>query len=146
MLKILDSTLKEGTYKEQYFTKNGFGEKDKPLDYRGIVEYKGFIYNGKGVPHTAVFVQKGVDTEACESCGGLFPKTYCTKTVRDPRTDGLETLCNNCRLYSDNPTIRDTSSSSTCGNCEMNGCNYHPSRNDAPSIRSLEYKPAAGGL
>ena len=149
MLRELHADVAEATYEKTYYSTNGVGAKDQELDYQHLVEYKGWIYKGKvGVGHRRVVVENQPPTEACDDCGGLYPKSYCTETVRNPGNDRLYTLCNHCRVYNQTPSIRDTADRTKCDNCRMTGCNFHPSRNAGYNgdVKLLEYKQRATGV
>lgn len=130
MLKLLSSTVVEGSYTKQYYPEGYFGSEEKRLDYRKLVEYRGYIYGGKAVPWSAIEVQASPDLEACEGCGGSFPKTYCAQVVRvvSGTKEHLKTLCNRCRLHSDDTRVRDSASQKTCGSCKIETCQFHPRR------------------
>lgn len=130
MLKLLKADIQEGCYTKQYYQAGGFGDPEKALDYRGIVEYKGWIYRGKAVPHNAVEVIESAEKIACDHCGGLFPKSYCAQTTRviSNGREYLENICNHCRLHSDDLKVRDTANSKTCTECKITTCQFHPSK------------------
>jgi hypothetical protein len=146
MLKMLKASISEADYTRQYYQAGHVGDEEKQLDYRGIVEYKGWIYKGRAVPHNAVEFWEKPDLEACESCGGLFPKIHCVVTVKrySNGKEHLENMCNSCRLKFDDPKIRDTASNKTCESCSITTCRYWPKRNNlvaVPTQRQIEHKP-----
>ena len=61
--------------------------------------------------------------EQCEGCGVT---AHCLIDVRDPVSDRIERLCNNCRLLSDNLSINGTGDPSTCNECTMRSCYHNP--------------------
>ena len=130
MLKIMRASTEEGSYQKQYYQAGHLGDEEKQLDYRGLVEYRGWIYRGKAVPHDAVDVWDKPDLEACEMCGGLFPKTHCVITVKTYNNgkEHLENICNHCRLMYEELRIKETASHKTCETCEMTSCRYNPKR------------------
>ena len=143
MLKILKATVTEGDYTKQYYQAGHVGDEEKQLDYRGIVEFGGWIYRGKVAGHDAIDVWDKPDLEACEMCGGLFPKTYClqtTKTWSNGR-EHLENMCNHCRVAHEELNIRDTASNKVCETCVIKTCQYHPAKQQITSSRPDISKP-----
>jgi hypothetical protein len=63
--------------------------------------------------------------EQCSSCGTLVS---CVKTIRDPYSDRLETLCNKCITFSDHPQVRDQGGLDICRQCTVTTCANHPRR------------------
>ena len=143
MLKLLRSTTKEGSYQKQYYQSGHLGDEEKQLDYRGLVEYSGWIYMGKAVPHDAVDIWDKPDLEACEMCGGLFPKTHCLITVKtfSNGREHLENMCNHCRLMVEDMRVKETASHKTCESCEMIACRYNPKRQQDFKNEMIAAKP-----
>lgn len=138
MLKLLNSTVVEGSYMKQYYPEGFFGEEAKKLDHRALIEYRGWIFKGKAYPWQAVEIENRPDLEHCDGCGGKFPKAYCAKNVRvySVGKERLDTLCNHCRLFSDDPKVRDTASQRVCGDCSATSCQFHPKK--AQQIRTSQ--------
>lgn len=63
--------------------------------------------------------------EQCEGCGIC---AHCLKEVRDPISDRLERLCNNCLWQSDNFRIKDQGDPMICEECTVTHCYHHPRR------------------
>lgn len=133
MLQLLKATQSEATYLNQYYQTGHLGEEEKRLDYKGLIEFKGWIYRGRAVPHNAVEIWDKPDLEACEMCCGLFPKSHCLITVKTTSNgkEHLENMCNHCRLMYDDNRIKETASSKTCGSCKITNCRYHPAKQQA---------------
>ena len=127
--EILKATVTPATYTKQYYLEGHVGDEEKQLDYRELTEFKGWIYKGRSGPYTAIDIYDKVDLEACEMCGGLFPRNHCvvTATTMNGGKEHLENMCNHCRLMYDSPKVRDTASHKTCETCVMTSCRYHPS-------------------
>lgn len=152
MLKILKASIAEAAYTKQYYQEGHRGDEEKQLDYRGLVEYKGWIYRGRAVPHDAVDVWDKPDLESCDMCGGLFPRTHCVNTVKtfNNGKEYLENICNHCRLMFDDPKVRDTASRKTCETCVLVNCRYHPNKSAAaasvPSNTTPSHNPLTAKL
>lgn len=67
-------------------------------------------------------------TEQCEGCGIV---AHCLKEVRDPISDRLERLCNNCLWQSDNWRIKDHGDPMICQECTVLGCHHHPRKQNS---------------
>ena len=94
-------------------------------------------------PHYALEVEDHPDHTACDECGILVPASYCSATVIE-WAGGKErpvTLCNRCRLYKEDPKIRDTSRRATCEDCKVLGCRYRGEFQRIDPSKALEYKP-----
>lgn len=130
MLRILKADITEACYTKQYYQSGQVGDPEKALDYRGLIEYKGWVYRGKAVPYSAVDIHDAMEKVHCDHCSGLFPKSYCNQTVRIVLggKEYMENVCNHCRLFSEDPKVRETASSKTCGHCKVYTCSYNPER------------------
>lgn len=151
MLKLLRADVVEADYLKQYFPEGFYGEEAKKLDYRGLIEYRGYVYKGRSVPWKMIEVSDKPDLERCEACSGNFPKTYCVQMVRNGG-DKLQTLCNHCRLFSDDSRTRDSAIRKNCEECKVKNCQFNPRKHypakmeEPPhpaTVPMLEHKPAA---
>lgn len=153
MLKLLNADVVEASYLKQYFPEGFYGEETKKLDYKGLVEYRGYIYKGKSVAWRMIEVSEKPDLDRCEACNGNFPKVFCAQVIRSG-ADKLSTLCNHCRLFSDDPRIRDSAIRKNCEECKVKTCQFNPKKNcpqkreEPPhpaDVKLIEHKPIAMG-
>jgi hypothetical protein len=128
ILKILDAEVNSVSYLKQYYPAGCLGDADKKLDYRGLVEYRGYVYRGKAISYGAIEVENNPDLEICDGCGGRYPKIYCAQTHRSiiNGKEHLENLCNHCRRNHQDIKIKETSNFQTCNECKYMRCSFHP--------------------
>jgi len=130
MLKILGAEVTPATYEKQYYPEGYFGMDTHRLEHTKLVEYMGWIYQGKSVAHNRVEVREQPNLLECEGCHGKFPKSYCAILVKTYHTgrERVEQFCNHCRMNNDDIRIRGEASGKTCSTCTYKSCPYHPTR------------------
>lgn len=84
--------------------------------------FAGAAVNGHPV-HPNCIVASRRPTSQCDSCGIV---SHCTKTVRDPSRDRLETLCNVCICMHEITKVQEQGSKDLCRHCTFTTCHHHP--------------------
>jgi hypothetical protein len=165
LIKALGLEVEQGTYENQYYPDGYLGMEEKRLNHVDLFEVSGWIYNNrvKGTstvhPPDAVDVVKIPNLVQCDECHVSTPRQYCGTVVKS-FTGGREqtqTLCNHCRMHSNDMRVRSDSSGKTCMDCRFVQCQYHPRRAQTQSTilqkaevaaRQIEFQPSSpmGGV
>jgi hypothetical protein len=134
LLKLAGIKTQPATYMKTYYKEGYFGMDEHKINHGELEEIRAWLYQGERVlPYDAIEVNDRPDQTTCEDCLALVPAKYCADMAKEFSNgkETLLTLCNHCRLYRADPKIRDTASQKTCDNCQIKGCAYHPSKNQA---------------
>ena len=136
---LLNTTVRKADIKNNYQLSSKYRE-TKSFNYTDLTYYAGWIYRGShGVGVEDIEVEKNGNMEGCEATGIMGPKDYCVKVVKEYGRDGREhlaSLSNYARLHSDQQHIRETASQSTCANCSVHMCPYHPAMQNVKQLQT----------
>lgn len=92
------------------------------IDPKQVHFFAGAAVRGVPTDPTNVEITERI-TEQCDGCG---ISAHCLTDIRDPVSDRIERLCNNCRTLSDNPRVRDKGDPMVCEECTVRDCYHHP--------------------
>jgi len=84
--------------------------------------FAGAAVNGCPVHPQSIAISKRA-TAQCEGCGIV---SHCTKTIRDPSKDRMETLCNVCICHHEYSKVQDLGERDLCRRCTASDCYHHP--------------------
>jgi hypothetical protein len=87
-----------------------------------VMYFAGASVNGYPVDPQSIYSSKKEENQ-CDSCG---TRRHCVKDVRDPVKDRLESYCNACLSYHDNPRLSSGCSVHKCETCTDVGCYHNP--------------------
>ena len=114
----------------KYYPNGRLNDESRKLDHDYVSEVHGWIYQGRIMKSEMIEVDDVPDEGQCDHCGGVYPVEYCLSNVRvsTGSRDRLLSMCNYCRLRSEDSRIRDTATSHTCGDCQKDSCQFNPNR------------------
>jgi hypothetical protein len=152
MLKHLNATVKQASYEKKYYPDGYYGVPEKEMDHRHLVEYSGWIYKGIAGAHDKIEVAEVANLVECEQCHGRYPKNDCAvdSKIYSGGREHITTVCNYCRMNSDDLRLRQSASGKTCYECKFTVCAYHPSKQRSHNlsqpplvgeVRRIEYQP-----
>jgi len=111
-----------GSSEKSYFVTDEnetFSTEVKPED---VTFVRGAIANGSPIPLKRLSISEK-ERAQCDDCGIV---SHCLVDVRDPSTDKIKSLCNNCVTYNDHPRIKDLGGRDKCERCSVLNCAHHP--------------------
>lgn len=127
LLKMGGFKASQASYLKTYYKEGYYGMDDHKLPFDKLELLQLWFYNGQNVvPFDMVEVKEQPDHVACDDCGILSPIKYCSQPVVEiyGGKERLLNLCNHCRMYKEDPKIRDTAKRANCEDCKLQSCLY----------------------
>ena len=131
LLKQSGLKTKPGDFMKTYYKEGYLGMDEYKLSPDELEELHVWMHKGdKVVSDDQLEILSTPDKVACEECGVLTPRKYCSANVVEVVNgrEHMSSLCNHCRLNKDVPRIKDTANYNTCRYCPMESCTYHPDK------------------
>lgn len=117
----------KGNSEKAYFVTNENETICHEVQAEDITFTRGVVVNGFPIPFKRLSISDK-DKLQCDDCGIL---SHCQLDVRDPGTDKIKSLCNNCVTYHENPRVKDLGGRDLCVRCTLTTCVHHPHRGAA---------------
>jgi len=111
-----------GSSEKDYFVTNEDETICHQVPADNITFVRGVVSNGFPIPLKRLSISDKEKAQ-CEDCGMV---AYCLVDVRDPGTDKIKSLCNNCVTYHENPKVKDLGGRDICERCTLFNCVHHP--------------------
>lgn len=124
-VNLLGFKFKRGLDDHNYDYENPYSGEIVRVPAHRVYFFAGASMLGRPVSPDSIIISKR-ETDQCESCG---VSAHCLKTIRDPRTDRQERLCNNCISLHDSLTVNQQGEQRICRDCTKTTCFHHPANN-----------------
>jgi hypothetical protein len=121
-LSRLQLAYYQGDSEKAYFVTDEYETVSNEVASEDVMFVRGVVVGGIPIPFERLSISDK-DRLQCDDCGVV---AHCLVDVRDPRTDKIRNLCNNCVTFHDNPRVQDRGGRDKCERCTLINCTHHP--------------------
>ena len=122
---LLNFHWQQGEINKQYTVLNAIGQPIKEVNPGLVYIFTGVLADGKKVAPSLLQITE-LPLFKCDGCG---VRTHCVKDVINWKRDNIESLCNTCLTYSDDPKQKDEAYPGLCEECTDIMCIHNPDLN-----------------
>lgn len=131
--RLFNFDLKQGENDKEYTLVDNESRRTYPLKNTSVWFFSGVLVDGVPTPivdphrngHLPKYELEIEDSakNKCDSCGIV---SHCLKEVMDPYSEKLQSLCNYCLTYHENPRVKDFGGIENCNKCSVIKCKNKP--------------------
>ena len=120
--RLLNFHWQQGSNTKEFIILDDNGNEYAEADHDDVVLVSGCLVKGKPIHPSRVRIRRKPEYR-CDDCGS---RTFCVTEVFNYHKDRIESLCNMCLKFSEEPKHREQYNSSLCADCGDLNCVHNP--------------------